>query len=263
MTNIHFIGAGHLAKALLKGLCSQKGYALSVSSPTILKKTMPEGVSIHTSNTHFLSTADLIIIAVKPETVVTVCKEIAPLIKDKQIIISLAAGTKLETLQSFFTSTQPVARAMPNIAAEFNESATALYAGTLSEHDHQRIELLFNTLGESAWVASDNHIDIATALAGSSPAFFYQFVGALIQGAIQAGLPKDIADKLGAQAMYGANTVAKNVAHTYEELKEQVKSKKGTTEAGLNYLSTHQLNDIVTGALTASITRAQALSKNK
>lgn len=263
MNNIHFIGAGHLARCLIEGLSHATTYRLSVSSPTVIEKASFKSLLTHTSNTHFLPEANMVILAVKPDKIQTVCQEISAHVTHEQIIVSLAAGVKRETIQECFATAQPVVRVMPNIAAEYNQSATALYGDNLSASQHLQVETLFNTLGLSTWVASDHHIDIATALAGSSPAFLYQFIDALIEPAVKAGLPEDTATALAAQAMFGAIDVARQSKQDYSSLSKQVASKKGTTEAGLSYLKQHDMRDIVGGALMAAIKRARALSQDE
>lgn len=260
MYRIHFIGSGHLARCLIQGLTSHSQYRLSVSSPTISEKSTFKHVLTHTSNTHFLSDVEMVIIAVKPEKVRMVCDEIAGEIKPEQIIVSLAAGTKLSTIASFFPSHQAVVRVMPNIAAQFNQSATAWYSDTLNKVQMDRVEAVFKALGVTVEVNSDNQIDIATALCGSSPAFFYKFVDALVNSAMQAGLPQESAMVLASQAMYGAMEVSMKTKQDYTSLSSQVASKKGTTEAGLRFLSDNGLKDLVEGALKAAIKRAEVLA---
>lgn len=261
MLRIHFIGSGHLARSLIAGLCDNTSYRLSASSPSIEQKPLFESISTHTDNTALLADAQMIVLAVKPDQINQVCKEITHVVTKQQLIISLAAGIKKAMIGAEFKKTQPIVRAMPNIAAEYHQSATALFEDNLTDIQRAQVETLFKVLGSPVWVSSDHEMDIATALAGSSPAFLYQFMDALITSATQAGLAEDTAKILGSQAMLGALEVSRQSKQDYGALSKQVESKKGTTEAGLSHLKSHGMREIVQGALMAAIERAQALAQ--
>jgi len=258
MTTIAFIGAGHLATSMFEGL-AKTSYLLHIASPSVHKRHQAcESKQLFTDNVQAINGARMIILAVKPEQICGVLEEIKDHLTPKQLVISLAAGTSVTTMAKLIPN-NPLARAMPNIAASINESATSLYSHSLSEEDKTVTETFFATLGMTVWLDEETHLDIATIVAGSMPGFIYAFVQAMVDGAVDSGLSTEKAQALSLQAVTGACLLAIASNKELEALIETAIVKGGTTEAGLNMFTQNNFKGIVKQSFNSAFQRALAL----
>jgi len=262
--NITFIGAGRMATAIAGGLI-QSGMAKDAIAAYDISEAAGQnfygatGIKVELDIKHAVSNANVVIIAVKPQSMDAALPPIAEYINDK-LLISIAAGVTIEKLQKL-SSCSRIVRVMPNTPALVGEgvSAYALGPGSI-DSDAEVTEMILGATG-SFCAVSEPQLDAVTGLSGSGPAYVFSFIQALSDGGVQAGLPRDTASKLAAQTVLGA---AKMVIDTNEHpavLCDQVTSPGGTTAAGLSVLSNRAFKGTVSSAVVAATERSIELGR--
>jgi pyrroline-5-carboxylate reductase len=267
MSNLRvgFIGAGKMASALANGLITAKFvqpdnlYAsdvLEASLNAFVELTNGNAVS---SNQDVVDKSDVVILAVKPHQVEQVAAEIASRVTPERLVISIAAGVKLETYESQLGSDARIVRAMPNTPSLVSCGAAAFSRGGASTvEDGQLVQSMLATVGV-AYEVPEHLLDAVTGLSGSGPAFVYQFIEALSDGGVRVGLPRDIATSLAAQTVMGAAKMVLETGQHPGVLKDMVTSPGGTTIAGIHELENGALRGTVMNAVTAATDKAREL----
>ncbi len=264
---IGFIGAGRMATALAAGFTSA---AIATAEQMIASDVWPEGrdrlaaetgARVTESNAEVLDQADVVFLAVKPQTMPDVVAEIADQVEARHLIISIAAGIPLQTLSSALGIQTRLVRVMPNTPCLVGESASAFaLGGAASEADGQLVQKLLSAVG-IAFSVPEPLLDAVTGLSGSGPAYVYLMIEALSDGGVRMGLPRDTATQLAAQTLLGA---AKMVLETGEHpgaLKDAVTSPGGTTIAGLHALEAGGFRGTVINAVEAATRRSAELGQ--
>ncbi|KTC65425.1 pyrroline-5-carboxylate reductase (plasmid) [Legionella adelaidensis] len=260
--NVTFVGFGNMGKAIAQGLKGNGKYTMSATSPSLPVGVNADNIATNPDNTAFISRADIVILAVKPVQMRDVVEEIKPFLLKKTLIISVAAGISIQWFAQNSLSDFPLVRAMPNIAASLLLSATPLFANShVNKNQLREIEDIFNTIGITTWVKEEKLLDTFTALSGSGPAYFFEFLSVLVKGATQLGLPEEIAHTFTLQTMRGALHLASANNQSFSELKKKVTSKKGTTEAALDILLQRGFEKIIIEAMQAAYHRAQEIGQ--
>lgn len=265
---IAFIGAGNMASSLIKGLLAhgyspQKIWATNTNSASL---TPLKNLTIHTSRDNRLAVkmADVIILAVKPQTLKRVTEEIADLIREKKpLVISIAAGINLKTLYHYLQSKSiPLIRCMPNTPASLSCGATGLFANhPCSSRQKNIAESLFRSVGITVWANSEKEIDVITALSGSGPAYFFSLIQALQTTGVELGLSHETACLLSQQTALGAARMAIENTQTIDSLKQQVSSRGGTTERALQVLEQGNFSKLIKNTVLAAKQRAEELTQ--
>ncbi len=259
VTTICFIGSGNLATAMIKGF-ADSNYTIHVSSPNVGRRHKEtKNILCYTDNSIAIKNTDYIILAVKPYQINKVLKELKANIT-QQVIISLAAGISSASIRNKLSAKTNIFRAMPNIASSIKQSATTLFTDCQSLTIKNEVKSLFTHLGTVEYLSNEAHMDIATILAGSSPAFFYLFMHSLVLAAKKAGLEESLAEKLILQSCLGSAQLASNSHDDLDKLIATVQSRGGTTEAGLSMFTQHNFRGIVEKAFEAALYRAQTLA---
>ncbi len=266
--SIAFIGGGNMARSLIGGLIAD-GYAaqrIVVSEPSEAQRTLLRehfGVRALASNRDALQQADVLVIAVKPQIVEAVAREIADDIRGSgKLIISIAAGIRTDALTAWLGDGTALVRAMPNTPALVQSGATVLYATPWTDTaQRETAESILRAVGLTQWIADEALMDAVTALSGSGPAYFFLVMEAMEAGARQLGLPPQTARLLTVQTAFGAAKMALESADTSPgELRTQVTSPGGTTERALQVLNDGGLTELFERALTAARERSLELS---
>ena len=263
-----FIGGGNMATNLIGGLIFD-GYEANkiwVSDPQLsILENLQKRFNIHTSqdNNAVAQVADVIILAVKPQYLQQAISSFAATVQIKQpLIISIAAGVREETLQSWLQGKQAIVRCMPNLAAIAHSAATGLYANSLASEGQRSIaESILRAVGITVWLDKEDELDTVTALSGSGPAYFFYVMEALEQAALQLGMDKNTARLLIVQTALGAARVAMENKLDLKELRSQVTSPGGTTECALNYLEKSGIQKHFIEAVKAAHARAIELAQ--
>ncbi|MDE1923545.1 MAG: pyrroline-5-carboxylate reductase [Gammaproteobacteria bacterium] len=264
---ILFIGGGNMAAALIGGLLRRgiSAQSLSVVDPDAARREdlrVQFGLIAHADAGAFAATADVVLLAVKPQQMRSVLVDLAPRIGDpKALVISIAAGIDHASIGRWLTRPQPIVRAMPNRPALQGFGATGLFAPpTVSALDRDRAEAILGAVGLTVWVEHEEQMDVVTALSGSGPAYFFLLMEALESAARDLGLPADAAHRLTVETALGAAQMAHADTASLATLREQVTSKGGTTAAALAEFEAAGFGAIVARALGAARRRSAELA---
>jgi pyrroline-5-carboxylate reductase len=200
----------------------------------------------------------VIVLAVKPQSMAEALKEVPAFAKSGTVILSIAAGVRLATLQAAFSKGQPIVRAMPNTPAQVGMSMTvAIPNESLTSADHDVVEELLSAIGKLAFVNDEALIDAVTAVSGSGPAYVFLLAECLAKAAREAGLADDLADLLARQTVAGAGALLAESPLSPETLRKNVTSPGGTTGAALSVLMANDgLQSILTRAVAAAKKRS-------
>ncbi len=203
--------------------------------------------------------ADLVLIAVKPFAVIDILRSIQDSLPPKCIVVSVAAGVRLKTMEDVLYRPQPIIRIMPNTPAAIGAAASAYCRGTHATPDHAKpIKTLFTSVGICVEVTEDQ-IDAVIGIAGSGVAYFYLIIEALTDGGVRAGLPRDVARALAAQTALGAARMILETGEHPAILKDAVTTPGGTTITALEVLERAGLRGTLMEAVLAARDRAREL----
>jgi pyrroline-5-carboxylate reductase len=264
---IAFIGAGNMATALIGGLIADGTPAAHIlaSDPSAERLVALAGSGIRTldSNVAAATEADVLVLAVKPQRLKTVCSELASIVQQKKpLVVSIAAGVRTSELAEWLGGTVPLIRTMPNTPAMIQCGATVLFAGPgVSPAQRDQAEHVLRAVGLTRWVEQEALLDAVTALSGSGPAYYFLFMEAMEAAAVKLGLPADTAHLLTLQTALGAARMAMESSDTPELLRQKVTSPGGTTEQAIQTFEDGGLRSLVEQALTAARDRSEELSR--
>lgn len=265
-TTIAFIGAGNMASALVKGLV-----ATGVPAGNILVNDLQSGradalareCGVRSgSNEELARSADVVVLAVKPQGMRAVVEEIAPALAGRDsLLVSVAAGVTLDSLAAWAGASQAIVRCMPNTPALVRAGATALFANARVREEQRRVaEDVLRAVGSVCWLESEEQMDAVTALSGSGPAYFFLLMEALQEAGIALGLPAETAARLCRQTAHGAALLALEAEVGVDELRRRVTSPGGTTEAALRQFADEGFKDTVRRALEKAAARSRELA---
>jgi pyrroline-5-carboxylate reductase len=264
---LFFIGSGNMASAIISGLLESKLVKPEniICNDVIVRKVenlqKKYGISIAEDKGEAIIEADIIFLSLKPQNMPKVFDEIKHFIKNKAIIISIAAGITTRFIEDSIQKNIAVIRAMPNTPALVRSGATALCKGRFVSGDQlQKAKSLFASIGK-AEILEEKNFDIITSLSGSGPAYIFYFCELMQEAAEKLGLDKNIAEIFAVQTVYGAGKMLNITNESAQVLKEKVKSPNGTTEAALKYFESQKLQDIVYEAMNQAMEKSKALSK--
>lgn len=262
---IAFIGAGRMASAIIDGLLATGAATkasiaiLGGSGPSALTLAARTGVRLASDLTDLLATADLVVVAFKPQHLAGADPRLAELTRGKLVLSVLAAKT-LARLAKTFPHARNVVRTMPNTPAAIGAGVTGWAAlSPLSDADKATVVSLLCAMGREIELP-ETQIDALMAVSGCGPAFVFEFTAALREAGVACGLSRETAHLLALETVVGA---AKLMAHTGtepEELRNQVTSPKGTTYAGLQVLQARDFRGLLRDTALASKARSAELS---
>jgi len=256
MKKITFIGNGNMAQAIISGLL-KSSYEIEVIGRDInkleaLKKQMPQ-ITIGLFTAGFDITNKDVIFSVKPFNLIEVG---AKLTGSANTLYSVLAGTTIESLKKNISANSYI-RTMPNVSAKFLKSMTTL-TGNANSKD-KSIDI-FNCIGTTLWVDTENELDIATAVAGSGPAFLAHFADGIIAGGVKSGLKEEDAITLTQGLFDGFIPLLSD--DKPKDIITKVMSPNGTTEAGYNYLVKNNVKEEISNTIQTAYNRALELAKN-
>ncbi|PCJ43678.1 MAG: pyrroline-5-carboxylate reductase [SAR86 cluster bacterium] len=264
---IAFIGAGNMATALIKGLLAKgcpcvKLWASDPNSKQLEILKNDTGINVSSDNSEIINHADIVVLAVKPQLMNEVLSPLQGALSEKPVLlISIAAGVSIQTLQSLSSKHQAIVRCMPNTPALVEAGASALFANAhTSEDQKQHAQSILAAVGTVCWLQQESDIDIVTALSGSGPAYFFLFIEALQTAAIDQGLNPDIANSLALQTAFGAAKLALSSDGDIAELRRKVTSPGGTTEAALAQFEKDDFRTIIARAVAKAKARSEELA---
>lgn len=265
-TRIAFIGAGNMATSLIGGLRAQgmDSARIRASDPGAQRREQlaaEYGIALFADNAEAASGADVIVLAIKPQMMKTVCEALRPALQPNQLIVSVAAGITCQSL-ALWLGERPIVRCMPNTPALVGEGASGLYAtAQVSAQQRQQAENLLEAVGVAVWLEHESQIDAVTAVSGSGPAYFFLLMEAMTAAGEHLGLPRETAARLTLQTALGAARMALNSDVDAAELRRRVTSPAGTTEAAIKTYQAGGFEALVSKALGAAATRSVELAE--
>ncbi len=260
------IGAGNMGTGLIRGAIEAE---IISDQQVIFYDPDPErqetvsallGHPVADSNRQVVEAAQVIIVAVKPQVIASVLAPLEPAFRNDQLVVSIAAGVTLARLAELCGARPAIVRVMPNILCTIGAGAAAYSSDEKVSAQHRKfVEALFGAVGTVVPV-EERLLDAVTGLSGSGPAFVALFIEALVDGAVAAGLPRQIAVQLCAQTTWGAAQWVLE-GRGAGELREAVTSPGGTTAAGLRALEQKGLRSAAIEAVIAAARRSEELGQ--
>ena len=277
---LYFIGYGHMAEAIYQRLDKSlfKNIFLIEKDDDrriyIDKKKYGKTQLLKSLQGINFCNSDIVILAVKPNQIKSICNEINSLMmgkKDLPVVISIAAGVtttsikdyiiqeNLSHLQNFLN----IYRAMPNLCASNGDSITGLFGSSVSDITNSKntVSEIFNSVGEILWVKKETDLNIVTAISGSGPAYIFYIMEVMINSAQELGLSEKDAKKLVAMTLIGSGKMGLNIQNLKEQI-SKVSSKGGTTEAALKVFEKENLSLIFNQAIKAAHARSKEISQS-
>jgi pyrroline-5-carboxylate reductase len=265
---VGFIGGGNMAEALIRGLIAagSQPSAIAVAEPVAARRRLlarKYKVAVSADNGEVCARSDLLLLAVKPQIMSEVLAGLAPHIGTRRIVVSIAAGVTLSKLERGLGGKARVVRVMPNTPCLLGKGASVLCAGRhATKADLRASTAIFETVGIAKQVSDERLIDAVTGLSGSGPAYVYRFAEALIDGAVRAGLERELASELAYRTIAGAAAMMIETGQQPEELRKAVSSPGGTTLAGLARLDAGKFAQNVAAAVGAAAKRSRELGRS-
>lgn len=263
---IAFLGGGNMANALIGGLLA-KGFAARSLSAVEIDKAARERLAakhrVHVSAAPDAVTgeADTLVLAVKPQDMRSALASLSGMV-EKKLVLSIAAGVRLEAISRWLSGHRKLVRCMPNTPALIGAGVAALYAlAEVSADEREKAETILRAVGEVVWVSDEKLLDPVTAVSGSGPAYVFWFIEQLAACGASLGLPRDVALKLALQTVLGAAKLAAGSDESPAELRKKVTSKGGTTEAALKVFEAEKLAERLARALAAASRRGAELGE--
>jgi pyrroline-5-carboxylate reductase len=263
---VGFLGAGRMATALARSWVQAglvRGERCRASDPLPAARetfTAETGCAAGADNLAVAAASDVLVLAVKPQTMPALLAEIAPKLRDP-LVISIAAGITLRQLSEGLGASRRLVRVMPNTPCLVGASASGYAAGDKARADDVAlVDRLLSAVGV-AFRLPEPLLDAVTGLSGSGPAFVYLVIEALADGGVRVGLPRDVAQALAAQTVLGAAKMVLETGLHPGALKDMVASPAGTTIAGLHALERGGVRGAIMDAVEAATRRAWELGQ--
>lgn len=266
--NITFIGGGNMARSLIAGLI-QDGYpgkhiyVVDHNQAKVDYFSQHYQVQASTDIESGIVFGDIIVLAVKPQTIATVAKQVGKQIQHKApLFISIAAGATCNTLAVYFGAKTPLVRAMPNTPSLVQAGAAGLFANEhVSTQQKDLAEQILRAVGLTLWVSEETLIDSVTCIAGSAPGYLFAIMESMQQIGVELGLIEKNARLLTAQALLGTAKLALESDESFSQLRQNVTSKGGTTAEALRVLKERDVHGVLTEALMACKARCESLAE--
>jgi len=265
-TRLASIGAGFMGEALIRGALDAGVFApgeVCVSDPVPQRLEVFAALGVRTTgdNAAAVRGAETVLLAVKPQVLPRVLEALAPHLSPGQLLLSIAAGVSLATLEGKLPAGTPVVRAMPNLLAQVRAAATAIAPGTAATEAHlERAEAIFAAVGRVVRV-EEKLLNAVTGVSGSGPAYICLVIEAMADAGVRAGLPRDVAQQLAAQTVMGAGKLVLESGKHPAQVKDQVSSPGGTTIAAIAALEHAGLRAAMMDAVEAAVARAAELER--
>ncbi len=265
-TTIGFIGAGNMAYAIISGLInngiSANQIKISDTNKTLLSLRKTEfNLEVFTDNIKLANACNVVVLAVKPQILSTVCHQLKGLLKANTLIISIVAGVRASDINRWLGANNAIVRSMPNTPALLNQGITGLFANNFVTDNQKKLATdILNSVGESIWVDEENMLDAVTALSGSGPAYFFLMIESMAKAGVALGLDKKTAQKLSIKTALGASMMADTSENSIRKLRKKVTSPNGTTQAAIESFQDQDFDTIIYNAMCAAFDRSGELA---
>lgn len=266
---IGFIGCGNMAQAMIGGMIKaeiiapEKIIASATTDKTLLSVKDRFGIQTTKNNEEVAQAADILFLAVKPFMYTKVIEEIRDNVKDESIIVTIAAGITISSVEEAFQKDMKIIRTMPNTPSLVGEGMSAISVNqNVKEENLQEVLKLFQSFGE-AEVIEEKLMDAVPAISGSAPAYVYMFIEALADGAVLQGFSREKAYKFASQTVMGAAKMVVETGIHPGILKDNVCSPGGTTIEAVATLEKQNFRAAIISAMESCTEKSIILSKQK
>jgi len=262
---IAFIGGGNMGEAMLSAIL-EKGLTTAgeitvgnFSEDRRQQLDKKYGITVIGDNLRAITGADVVILAIKPQNLAPVLAELKGQLKLAQLVLSIIAGAPIMNLSSGLAHS-PIVRVMPNTPAQIGEGMSVWTATTeVTPQQKEMAGSILRAIGREIYVGDEKYLDMATALSGSGPAYFFLFVEALMEAGMQIGLTPDMAQELALQTMLGSGRLILESGKSPAELRRMVTSPGGTTAEAMDEFDKGGFTGLVTRAVWAAYNKARTL----
>ncbi len=266
-SKVGFIGGGNMARAIAGGLLRGGMHATDVALSDPLEAQRERlrdelyGVLVSEDNATVARQSDVLVFAVKPQILQSVCVDLAAVVQSAQpVIVSIAAGPRVADIDSWLGGGLSVIRVMPNQPALIDQGISALYANQRANKAARELaEAIMLAVGKVVWVPKEADIDSVTAVSGTGPAYFYLLIDVMIEAAIRFGLDRETARTLAVETARGATSLAVAETESMSAMIERVRSPGGTTTAAFEHLDATDVRGIFAEAIDLARKRAVEL----
>lgn len=262
---VGFIGCGHMASAIIKGVLSSGFFskenviASEMSEEFALLKKKELGIEVITDNKILAKNCDVIILATKPNAITDVLNNIKDELSGDKLIVSIAAGVSTKTMEEAIGKEIGVIRVMPNAGAMILEGMSGIVRGKFATDNQVKfVEELFSKIGKCI-VVDEDKIDVLTAISGSGPAFFYKTINEIARAGEKLGLDYEKALLLSIQTAIGSAKIMLGSDLTPEELVERIATKGGCTEVGVNFMNEQKTDELFYELIKQTAQKAKGL----
>lgn len=263
---VGIVGAGVMAEAMVAGLLADRvppGQVVASHPRRDRREALAarHGIRVVARNADAVADAEIVVLAVKPQMLAAVMREVGPALRDGQVVLSIVAGATLRTLSAGLAHAA-VVRAMPNTPAQIRRGI-AVWAATAACSAAQRdlARNVLRALGEEKEVADEEFVAMATALSGTGPTYLFAVMEALIDAGVHLGFPRELAHDLVAATLVGsAEFAARSELHP-AQLRNAVTSPGGTSAAAIYELEKGRLRTVLSDAVWAAYRRTQELGE--
>lgn len=266
---VGLIGGGNMGRAIGGGLLRGGMHAtdLMVAEPVALQADRLRkelyGARVTDDNNAVAAAAEVLLFSVKPQILRPVCEGVAKTVqKSRPLIMSIAAGPKIDDINDWLGGGLSVVRVMPNQPALIDQGISALFANDATSDAHRDLaEQVMSAVGQVVWLDSESKMDAVTAVSGTGPSYFYLLIDVMIESAMRFGIDADTARVLAVETARGATSLAAAETESMGKLIERVRSPGGTTTAAFETLEASDARGIFAAAIEAAEKRAAELAK--
>jgi pyrroline-5-carboxylate reductase len=266
---VGLIGGGNMARAIAGGLLRGGMHATDVmiAEPRpeqcdLLRKEL-YGTLVTEDNNRVAKSAEVLLFAVKPQILKPVCEGLVEQVQvSRPLIMSIAAGPKIDDIDAWLGGGLSVVRVMPNQPALIDQGISALFANERTSDAHKALaEKIMTAVGHAVWIDSEAKMDAVTAVSGTGPSYFYLLIDVMIESALKFGIDPDTARVLAVETARGATALAAAETESMASLIDRVRSPGGTTTAAFEYLEANDARGIFSRAIDAAEKRAAELAE--
>jgi pyrroline-5-carboxylate reductase len=268
-TIIAFIGSGSMAEAMISGLVTEK-----VVEPTAITASGPRsergqvlhgkyGITVTTNNLEAISGASVVVLSVKPQMLPGVMNELKGHIQPGALVLSIIAGTKIDTIAQGLSHTG-IVRAMPNTPAQIGQGITVWTASPdVNDDQRKQAEAILSACGQQVHVDEEDYLDMATALSGTGPAYVFLFMEALVDAGVHLGFSRHISEQLVLQTVKGSVEYMLHSPNHLARMRNQVTSPGGTSAEAIYYLEKAGFRTALSRSVWAAYQRSVQLGRGK
>ena len=266
---VGLIGGGNMARAIAGGLLrgGMRATDILIAEPSpeqceVLRQEL-YGAMVINDNAIVAAQSETLLFAVKPQILRDVCQDLTTTVQQhKPLIISIAAGPRIEDIDVWLGGGMRIVRVMPNQPALIDQGISALFANELTDAAGRDLaEKIMTAVGQVVWLDSESLMDAVTAVSGTGPAYFYLLIDIMIEAAIEFGIDAETARSLAVETARGATALASAETESMSSLIERVRSPGGTTTAAFDCLDAADVRGIFAKAIEAANKRSSELAE--